>query len=169
MQDQVPRTEWLRDTFRRVLMQAVANCQESDGSYFSRRLRSLTNASWIDITANIQAAQVDESESLIRGSWQYTIDRHAHTPPQVIQTEISSLASILVSVISHGAPVRVTFGFPPTETCASGQRLTCLFKGVVRGQLLCSARCPICNAPCLRGIGHVSTLENHRCENSHQW
>jgi len=83
----------------------------------------------------VQAIQATETEFLIRGSWQYTIDPRTRDQFKIARAQISEIASRLASAVPHGQPVKVTFDFPPTETLASGERVTCSFRGVVRGRV----------------------------------
>jgi hypothetical protein len=43
----------------------------------------------------------------------------------------------LASAVPHGEAVKGTFVFPPTETSAGEERVTCSFRGCVRGQVPC--------------------------------
>jgi hypothetical protein len=82
---------------------------------------------------------MEGSECLIRGSWQYIIDRHTDGQLQIAQAQIRQITAILASAVPHGEPVKVTFDFPPTDVSAGGERVTCSFVGVVRGHVLCTA------------------------------
>jgi hypothetical protein len=98
----------------------------------------MTGAAWGEIGPNVQAIQVAETEFLIRGSWQYTIDLRTTGQFEIAQAQINEVASLLASAVPPGETVKGTFDFPPTETSASGERLTCSFRGVVCGQVPCS-------------------------------
>jgi hypothetical protein len=69
-----PSVALLRNTFLRAVKQALGNCEEAHSGHYRSRCRSLANASWTEIGPNVQAIQVAETEFLIRGFWQYTID-----------------------------------------------------------------------------------------------
>jgi hypothetical protein len=127
----------LRDTFRRAVKQALDRCEETHSTHYRSRCRFLANAPWIEIGPNVQAIQATESEFLIRGSWQYTIDLRTKNQLPIAQAQINEIAALLASVVPHGEPVKGTFDFPPSETSASGERVTCSFGGVVRGQVPC--------------------------------
>ena len=99
----------------------------------------MASASWVEIGPNVQAIQVAEMEFLIRGSWQYTIDFRTRDQLQIAQAQINEIASLLASAVPQGEPVKGTFDFPPTETTARGERVSCSFRGGVRGQVLSSA------------------------------
>ena len=88
---------------------------------------------------NVQAIQATETDFLIRGSWQYTIDPGAKNQLRIAQTQIIEIASLLASAVPQGEPVKGAFDFPRSETSASGEKVTCSFKGVVRGQVRCRA------------------------------
>jgi len=128
----------LRDMFRRAVKQALGNCEEAHPGHYQHRCRSLATAPWAEIGPNVQAIQVAEAEFLIRGSWQYTVDPRTQDQFQTAQAQIDEVASLLASAVPHGEPVKGTFDSPPTETSASGERVTCSFRGVVRGQVPCS-------------------------------
>jgi hypothetical protein len=131
----IPSVALLRDTFRRAVMQALENCEEAHPGHYQHRCRSLAAAPWAEIGPNVRAIQVAETESLIRGSWQYTIDPRTKDWFQIAQAQINEFASLLASAVPHGESVKGTFDFPPTETSADGERLTCSFRGVVSGQV----------------------------------
>jgi len=131
----IPSVALLRDTFRRAVKQALGKCEETHTSYYRSRCRFLASTPWVDLGPNVQAIQVAETEFLIRGSWQYTVDLHAKDQFQIAQAQANEVASLLASAVPHGEPVKGTFDFPPTETSASGERVTCSFRGVVCGQV----------------------------------
>lgn len=138
----IPTVALLRDTFLRTVKQTFGKCEETHPAHYRSRCNSLANAAWAEIGPNVQAIQVTETELLIRGTWQYTIDLRTKDQLQIAQTQIKELASLMASAIPHGEFVKGTFDFPPTETTASGERVTCSFRGVV-----------CCSMPC-------NTLEN---------
>ena len=131
----IPSVALLRDTFRRAVKQALEKCEETHPSHYRSRCRSVGSAPWVEIGPNVQAIQGVETEFLIRASWQYTIDLSAKGQLQIAQAQINEIASLLASAVPHGEPVKGTFDFPPTEVSASGEKLTCSFRGVVRGQV----------------------------------
>ena len=131
----IPSIALLRNTFRRAVKQALEKCEETHPSHYRSRCRSLANAPWLEIGPNVQAIQSAETEFLIRGSWQYTLDLHAKNQLPIAQAQINEIAARLASAVPHGELVKGTFDFPPTETSASGERVTCSFRGVVRGQV----------------------------------
>jgi len=131
----IPSIELLRDTFRRAVTQSLEKCEEAHCGYYRNRSRLLATVPWVEIGPNLQVIQATETEFLVRGSWQYTIDSRTKDQLQIAQAQINEIASRLVSVVPHGEPVKVTFDFPPTEILASGERVTCSFRGVVRGQV----------------------------------
>ena len=133
----------LRDTFLRTVKQALHRCEETHSSYYRSRCRFLASAPWVEIGPNVQAIQVADTEFLIRGSWQYTIDLHTKDQLPIAKAQINEIASRLASAIPPGESVKGTFDFPPSETSPSGEKVTCSFRGVVRGQL------PHVNVPCL--------------------
>jgi hypothetical protein len=135
----IPSVPLLRDTFRRAVSQALKKCEETHVGYYRSRCRSLASTPWVEIGPNVQAIQVAETEFLIRVSWQYTIDLRTKNQLEIAQSQINGIASLLASAVPHGYPVKGTFGFPPSETSASGERVTCSFRGVVCGQVPCSA------------------------------
>jgi hypothetical protein len=135
----IPSVALLRDTFRRAVKQALGKCEEIHPGHYGWRCRSLANTPWAEIGPNVQAIQVAEAEFLIRGSWQYTIDLRTGGQLEIAQTQIDEIASRLAAAVPQGEPVKGTFDFPPTETSASGERVTCLFRGVVCGQVPCRA------------------------------
>jgi len=136
----IPSVALLRDTFLRAVKQALEKCEETHSSYYRSRCRLLANSPWVEIGPNVQAIQVAETEFLIRGSWQYTIaDLRTKGQLQIAQTQINEIASLLASVVPHGETVKGTFDFPPSEISANGERVTCSFRGVVRGQVRCLA------------------------------
>ena len=134
----IPSVALLRDTFRRGVKQALKKCEETHPGRFASRCRMLANAPWVEFGPNVQAIQVAETEFLLRGCWQYTIDTRAKDQLQVAQAQINDIASLLASLVPQGEPVKGTFDFPPTESLADGERVTCSFRAVVRGQLPCS-------------------------------
>jgi hypothetical protein len=133
----IPSVALLRDTFRRAVKQALGKCEETHPGYYQSRCRSLATAPWAGIGPNVQSIRVAETEFLLRGSWQYTIDPSAKGQFEIAQAQINQVAALLASTVPHGEPVKGTFDFPPTETSASGERLTCSFRGVVRSQVPC--------------------------------
>ena len=133
-----PSVALLRDTFLRAVKQALGNCEEAHSGHYRSRCRSLANASWTEIGPNVQAIQVADTEFLIRGSWQYTIDPRTKDQLQIAQAQIDEMASLLASAVSHGEPVKATFDFPPTEISASEEKITCSFRGVACGQMPCN-------------------------------
>lgn len=135
----IPSVELLRDTFRRAVKQALGKCEETHSSHYRNRCRFSASAQWVEIGSNVLAIQSAETEFLIRGSWQFTIDLSAKGQFQIAQAQINEIASLLASVVPHGEPVKGTFDFPPTKTSASGETLTCSFRGVVPGQVPCGA------------------------------
>jgi hypothetical protein len=135
----IPSVALLRDTFRRAVQQALGNCEEIHSNHYRHRCRFLAGDPWAEIGPNVQVIQVTETEFLIRGSWQYTIDLRNKGQFEIAQGQIQEVASLLASAVPHGETVKGTFDFPPTETTASGERLTCSFRGVVYGQVLCGA------------------------------
>jgi hypothetical protein len=134
----IPSVESLRDTFRRTVKQVLKSCEETHPGHFASRSRSLAGSPWLEIGPRVQAVQVAEAEFLIRGSWQYTIDPRAKDQFQVAQSQISDFAALLVSAIPQGVPVKGTFDFPPYETTPEGTKVSCSFRGVVCGQVLCA-------------------------------
>ena len=139
MSFEIPSVEFLRNRFRRAVKQAFENCQETYCGCYRSRCRLLANAPWVEIGPNVQAIQATETEFLIRGSWQYTIDPSTKDQFEIAQTQINEVASRLASAVPQGEPVKGTFDFPPSETSASGEKVTCSFGGVVRGQVQCRA------------------------------
>jgi hypothetical protein len=135
----IPSVALLRDTFRRAVKQALVKCEETHPGHYQSRCRSLATVPWGDIGPNVQAIQVAETEFLIRGSWQYTIDLRTKGQFEIAQARIDEVASLLASAVPHGETVKGTFDSPPTETSASGERVTCSFRGVVCGQVPCLA------------------------------
>ena len=129
----------LRDTFRRAVKQALEKCEETHPSYYRSRSRSLATTAWIEIGPNVEAVQSAETEFLIRGSWQYTIDLCTKNQLPIAQAQINEIALRLASAVPHGELVKGTFDFPPSEILANGERVTCSFRGVVRGQVPCRA------------------------------
>jgi hypothetical protein len=87
----------------------------------------------------VQAIQGDETEFLLRVSWQYTVDLRTQGQLQIAQAQINEIASLAASAVPHGELVKGAFDFPPTETSASGENVTCCFRAVVRGQVPCGA------------------------------
>ena len=134
----IPSVALLRDTFRRAVTQALEKCEETHCGYFRSRCRFLASTPWVVIGPNVQAIQSAETEFLIRGSWQYTIDPRTKGQFEIALAQITQVASLLASAVPHGQPVKGTFDFPPTEISASGERVTCSFRGVVRSQVPCS-------------------------------
>ena len=141
----------LRDTFRRAVKQALEKCEETHPSHYWSRCRSLANAPWVEIGPNVQTIQGTETEFLIQASWRYTIDLRTQGQLKIAQARIDEIASLLASAVPHGELVKGTFDFPPTETSASGERVTCSFRGVVCGRVPCST--PSLNTPCLGNLG----------------
>lgn len=135
----IPSVALLRDTFRRAVKQSLGNCEEAHPGHYQHRCRSLATAPWAEIGPNVRAIQVAEAEFLIHGSWQYTIDPRTVRQFETAQAEINKLASHLASAVPQGKPVKGTFDFPPTETSATGETVTCSFRGVVYGQVPCHA------------------------------
>ena len=135
----IPSVELLRNRFRRAVTQALGKCEETHSSHYRTRCRFLASAPWVEIGPNVQAIQATETDFLIRGSWQYTIDLGTKNQLEIAQAQINEIASLLASAVPQGEPVKGTFNFPPTETLASGERVTCSFGGVVRGQVPCRA------------------------------
>jgi hypothetical protein len=133
-----PSVALLRDTFLRAVKQALGNCEEAHSGHYRSRCRSLANASWVEIGPNVQAIQVAETEFLIRGSWQYTIDLRTKDQLQIARSQIKEMASLLASAVPHGESVKGTFDFPPTEISASGEKVACSFRGVAFGQMPCN-------------------------------
>jgi len=131
----IPSAELLRDTFRRAVIQALEKCEETHSGGYGNRCRALANAPWVEIGPNVQAVQATETDFLIRGSWQYTIDPNKKDQLEIARTQINEIASLLASAVPQGQAVKATFDFPPTETSASGEKVTCSFRGVVRGQV----------------------------------
>jgi hypothetical protein len=134
----IPSVALLRDTFLRAIKQALGKCEETHPGHYQHCCRSLANSTWAEIGPNVQAIQVAKMEFLIRGSWQYTIDLRTKDQLQIAKAQINELASLLASAVPHGESVKGTFDFPPTETSASGEKLTCSFRGAVCGQMSCS-------------------------------
>ena len=141
----IPSAALLRDAFRRAVKQALEKCEETHPTHYRTRCRLLASAPWLEIGPNVQAIQVDETEFLIQGSWQYTIDRDTRGQFEIAQAQIREIASLLTLAVPHGEPVKGTFGFPPSETLASGERVTCWFRGFARGQVQCSSL----STPCM--------------------
>jgi hypothetical protein len=125
----------LRDTFRRAVKQAIEKCEETHSSHYRSRCRFLATQPWVEIGPSVQAIQATETEFLIRGSWQYTIDLRTKNQLPIAQGQINEIAALLASMVPPGEPVKGTFDFPPSETSAEGETVTCSFRGVVRGQL----------------------------------
>lgn len=134
----IPSVALLRDTFRRAVKQALVQCEETHPGHYQSRCRSLASAPWVEIGPNVQAIQVTETEFLIRGSWQYTVDLRIQGQLEIAKAQISEIASLLASAVPHREPVRGTFDFPPTETSASREKVICSFRGCVRGQVPCA-------------------------------
>ncbi len=135
MLSESPSVALLRDRFRRAVTEALERCEETHSTHYQSRCRSLTTAPWVEIGPNVQAIQATETEFLIRGSWQYTIDPRAKNPLEIPQAQINEIVSLLASAVPQGEAVKGTFDFPPTEIMASGEKVTCSFRGVVRGQV----------------------------------
>jgi hypothetical protein len=133
----IPSAALLRDTFRRAVKQALGRCEEISANHYRHRCRSVVGAAWAEIGPNVQAIQVAETEFLIRGSWQYTIDPRTKGQFEIAQAQIKEVAALLASAVPHGETVKGTFDFPPAETSASEEKVTCSFRGVVRGQVPC--------------------------------
>ena len=135
----IPSVEVLRDRFRRAVTQALGKCEETHCGYYRNRCRILASAEWVEIGPNVQATQATETDFLIRGSWQYTIDPRTKNQLEIAQAQINEIASLLASAVPQGESVKGAFDFPRSETSASGEKVTCSFKGVVRGQVRCHA------------------------------
>ena len=135
----IPSIALLRDTFRRAVKQALEKCEETHPSHYRSRSRSLASAQWVEIGPNVEVIQSAATEFLIRGSWQYTVDLRTKNQLPIAQAQINEIAARLASVVPRGEIVKGTFDFPPTETSADGERVTCCFRGVVRGQVPCLA------------------------------
>jgi len=135
----IPSVALLRDTFRRAVKQALLKCEETHPGRYLSRCRFLASASWVEIGANVQAIQATEAEFLIRASWQYTIDPRTKGQFEIAQARINEITSLLASAVPDGESVKGTFDFSPTETSANGETVTCLFRGVVCGQVPCGA------------------------------
>ena len=133
----ISSVELLRDTFRRAVKQALGKCEETHSSHYRSRCRFVASTPWVEIGPNVQAIQVAETEFLIRGCWQYTIDLRTKNQLPIAQAQINEIAALLASVVPQGEAVKGTFDFPPSETSASGEKVTCSFRGVVRGQVPC--------------------------------
>jgi hypothetical protein len=132
MPERIPSVVELRDLFRRSILQSVQKCQETGGSYFGRLLCSHTSTPWVDVEPNVQILQVEPTLFLLRGAWQFIIDPHTVGQIEVAQAQIAVLASTIALLIPQGATVEAAFEFPPSEASTSGERMACLFKGVVR-------------------------------------
>jgi hypothetical protein len=135
----IPSVALLRDTFRRAVKQALGKCEEIHPGHYQSRCRSLATTPWGEIGPNVQAVQATETELLIRGSWHYTIDVQTRGQFEIAQAQINEVASLLASAVPQGELVKGTFDFPRTESSASGEHLTCSFRGVVYGQSPCLA------------------------------
>jgi hypothetical protein len=135
----IPSVELLRNRFRRAVTQALEKCEETHSTHYGNRCRFLVSALWVEIGPNVQAIQATETDFLIRGSWQYTIDPRTENQLRIAQVQITEFAAILASAVPQRESVKGTFVFPPTETSACGEKVTCSFKGVVRGQVPCPA------------------------------
>jgi hypothetical protein len=135
----IPSVALLRDTFRRAVKQAIEKCEETHSSHYRSRCRFLASAPWVEIGPNVQAIQAAETEFLIRGSWQYTIDLRTKSQLPIAQAQVNEIAAVLASLVPHGELVKGTFDFPATEATADGERVTCSFRGVVHGQVPCRA------------------------------
>ena len=135
----IPSIALLRDTFRRAVKQALEKCEETHPSHYRSRCRSLANAQWVEIGPHVEAIQAAETEFLIRGSWQFMVDLRTKNQLPIAQAQINEIAARLASVVPRGEIVKGTFDFPPTETSASGEQVTCSFRGVVRGRMPCRA------------------------------
>ena len=131
----IPTIAVLRDTFRRAVIETIGKCEETHCGGYNNRCRSLANAPWVELGPNVQSVQATETEFLIRGSWQYTIDPRKEDQLEIARTQINEIASLLASAVPQGQAVKATFDFPPTEISASGEKVTCSFRGVVRGQV----------------------------------
>jgi hypothetical protein len=149
----IPSVALLRDTFRRAVKQALGNCEEIHPGHYGSRCRSLANAPWAEIGPNVQVVQVAETEFLIRGSWQYTIDSRPRGQFEIAQDQINEVASLLASAVPPGETVKGTFHFPPTETVASEEKVTCFFRGVVRGRVPTSRPSGLPRRPAFRTPG----------------
>jgi hypothetical protein len=134
----IPSVALLRDTFRRMVIQRLSKCEETHPGHYASRCRSLASAPWIEIGPNVQAIQVVETEFLIRGTWQFTIDPRTKGQFEIAQAQIQEIAALLASAVPHGEPVKGTFDFSPTETSAGGESVACSFRGCVRGQVPCA-------------------------------
>ncbi len=139
----IPSVALLRDTFRRAVTQALGKCEETHTAHYRSRCRFLASTPWVEIGPNVQAVQATETEFLIRGSWQYTIDLSTKDQLPIAQAQINEIASRLASAVPNGELVKGTFDFPPSEISANRERITCSFRGVVHGQV------PCLNTPCL--------------------
>jgi hypothetical protein len=118
----IPSVALLRDTFRRAVKQALEKCEETHPTHYQSRCRSLASAPWVEIGPNVQAIQVAETEFLIRGSWQYTVDLSTQGQLEIAQAQIHEIASLLASAVPHGEPVKGTFdlgvtGLPLMRKC----------------------------------------------------
>ncbi len=133
----IPSIALLRDTFRRAVKQAIEKCEETHPSHYRSRCRALADARWIEIGPNVEAIQSAETEFLIRGSWQYTLNVGTKNQLPIAQAQINEIAARLASAVPRGELVKGTFDFPPTEILASGERVTCSFRGVVHGLVPC--------------------------------
>ena len=133
----IPSVALLRDTFRRAVTQALGNCEETHTAHYRSRCRNVANSPWMEIGPNVQAIQATETEFLIRGSWQYTIDLGTKDQLPIAQAQIHEIASLLASAVPQGEPVKGTFDFPATEISANREKVTCSFRGVVHGQVPC--------------------------------
>lgn len=133
----IPSVALLRDTFRRAVTQALGKCEETHTAHYRSRCRFLADAPWAEIGPNVQAIQATETEFLIRGSWQYTLDLSSKEQLPICQAQINEIASLLASTVPPGESVKGTFDFPPTEISAGHEKVTCAFRGVVHGQVPC--------------------------------
>ena len=106
----------LRDTFRRAVKQALEKCEETHPTHYRSRCRCLASAPWVEIGPQVQAIQATETEFLIRGSWQYTIDPRTKDQFQIALAQINEFAARLASAVPPGESVKGTFEFPPSKT-----------------------------------------------------
>ena len=78
----------------------------------SQSLPLYNSTPWLEIGPNVQVIQAAETEFLIRGSWQYTIDLRTKNQLPIAQAQINEIASLLASAVPRGRAREGDLRFP---------------------------------------------------------
>lgn len=133
MSIEIPTEDGVRQAFRKTIaMIGEILPDNTEHSEFTRIFQSLPDQTWQNDCAGITTLRVNSTVRLVRVAFTIDIDDHADGQLARLSKAIMALEGGIRSVVPVGATLQFHLEFPPSNSVACGERITCLARGVVR-------------------------------------